>query len=123
MDKMMVEMQVSDQRVKDLLTGAMEGGSNYWYMIHEYVYADGVKKPEFPHIDLPFIEGCGLLIGDAEDEEATPNLLNKESLNKGLKIMSEKYPAHFGNFMSECDDAETSDVFLQCCLFGEIIFG
>jgi len=37
--------------------------------------------------------------------------------------MAEKYPRHFHNFLEENDDAETGDVFIQCCLFGEIVYG
>jgi hypothetical protein len=32
-------------------------------------------------------------------------------------------PRHFADVLNENDDAGTGDVFLQCCLFGEIIFG
>jgi len=118
---MNVSVAVTDQRIKDMLCCAMEGGSNYWYKIKEYQYADGVDKPEFPHIDLPFIDGCGILITDIDGGE--PELLNKPAMEKGLKIMSEMYPEHMADFMEENEDAETGDVFLQCCLFGEIIFG
>jgi hypothetical protein len=42
---------------------------------------------------------------------------------KGLQVMAEKYPVHFNNFDSDNFDAETGDVFLQCSLFGEIVYG
>ena len=37
--------------------------------------------------------------------------------------MGEHYPWQMENLLQENDDAETSDVFLQCCLFGKVIFG
>jgi hypothetical protein len=37
--------------------------------------------------------------------------------------MQEQYPRHFSNFISENYDAETGDVFLQCCLLGKVKFG
>jgi hypothetical protein len=40
-----------------------------------------------------------------------------------LALMAEKEPRHFGDFMGENDDATTSDVFLQLCLFGEVVYG
>jgi hypothetical protein len=125
-----VQTQISDERLKNLLCSALEGGSNYWYNILKYVIADNADQStiEFKHIDLPFIEGCGVMISDIEaeeDEEGAfePVLLNREAMQKGLQIMADKYNWHFQNFMTENDDAETGDVFLQCSLFGEIVFG
>jgi hypothetical protein len=49
--------------------------------------------------------------------------LNLRSIKKGLEVFASKYPRHFADFVSENDDASTGDVFLQCCLFGELVFG
>jgi hypothetical protein len=117
-----VKHKIEDQRLEDLLCGAFEGGSNYWYEITSYVNPNDAKVAH-KYLQLPFIEGCGVMVKDAEDEDAKPILLNRESMAKGLKVMSEKYDWHLKNFLEENDDAETSDVFLQCSLFGEIVFG
>jgi hypothetical protein len=45
------------------------------------------------------------------------------NIESGLQVMADKYPKHFADFMSEEDDCVTADVFLQCCLFGDIIYG
>lgn len=37
--------------------------------------------------------------------------------------MAEKWPRHFGNFISENEDAETGDVFIQLALLGDIVYG
>ena len=37
--------------------------------------------------------------------------------------MHQKYPNHYENFISENDDAETSDVALQLALFKELVYG
>jgi hypothetical protein len=83
-----VTNKIKEQRVKDLLCGAMEGGSNYWYNITEFINPNNVEV-QFKHIDLPFIDGCGIMIGDMEDEDAEPTLLNREAMEKGLRIMAE----------------------------------
>ena len=49
--------------------------------------------------------------------------LNFTTMKQGIQIMADKYPEHFANVINENDDAETGDVFLQCCLFGEVVFG
>lgn len=50
--------------------------------------------------------------------------LDRESIARGLQKFAQGVNAqHFGNWMSEQDDAITGDVFLQLCLFGEVIYG
>lgn len=41
----------------------------------------------------------------------------------GLSLMAEKYAEDFANFLSQDDDANTSDIFLQLALYAEVIFG
>ncbi len=124
---------VSHERINDLLCGAMEGGSNYWYCIDSFNYpvktgtlerhtkeSLGIK---FEHIELP-LKGGSLTISDMEGEEGDKTwTLNKEACVRGLKVMAEKYPTHFADWRNEDDDATTADVFLQCCLFGDIFYG
>lgn len=119
------QINLPEERIKDLLCCALEGGSNYWYNIKKYINPNKVKV-EFKHIDLPFIDGCGLVIEDIEeggDEGIHFNILNKESMQKGLQIMADKYPEHFKNIIEDNEDAETGDVFLQCSVLGDIVFG
>ena len=42
---------------------------------------------------------------------------------KGSQIMANKYTWHFDNFINDNADAETGDVFLQCSVLGDIVFG
>jgi hypothetical protein len=115
-----IKMTIPEQRIKDLLCNALESGSNYWYQIQKYINPNKIKVA-YKFLDLPFIDGCGVVIGDIEND-FKPVLLNKEAISKGLQVMSEKYTAHMQNFINDNDDADTGDVFLQCCLFGDVIF-
>ena len=109
---------LSTDRIASLLVGAFEGGSNYWYTLESYT-----KAPS----------GCldyeGVAAGDAtwivlDAEEPEEKLtLDRAALERGLRAMGEHYPWQMENLLQENDDAETSDVFLQCCLFGKVIFG
>jgi len=117
-------------RVRGLLCGALEGGSNYWYRIDDFVQPEVGDVPwpgeteRFRHLDYPVRKGGALVIHDKErgfDGVIKP--VNRETLVEGLKIMAEKYIRHFADFIEEKDDAETSDVFLQCVCFGEAIYG
>lgn len=141
-----VTNDVTMKQLLNLLVGAWEGGSNYWYLVKDQILADGVSlediKPEpqgrchkevagegeyYPrYMVVPFIPGCSLVITSLEDDEVNGKkewLLNLDTLAAGIQIMATKYPRHFADFKNEDDDAETADVFLQVCLFGEIIYG
>lgn len=128
-----IEHKVSLDKIANLICSAFEGGSNYWYEITEFVKPktitfmvdqdiDPEAKP-YAHIDYPLNEGGAVMVRDTEDEDSEPKRLDLESIQKGLKIMAKKYPRHMNDLLNENDDAETGDVFLQCCLFGEVIFG
>jgi hypothetical protein len=119
---------VSFENIGGLLCSAFEGGSNYWYEIHDYVEPkeitfQAMKGEVFPHIDYPLNVGGAVIVGDMEAPEEAPKRLDMAAIKNGLKVMAEKYPHHWQDFVSENDDAITGDVFLQCCLFGEIVFG
>ena len=126
-------IQVSRQRVSDLLCCALEGGSNYWYEIREFVkptaftfYTDR-EDSVFKHLDYPLNEGGQLHIADKNDsaEAHTTHILCLGSIAHGLTIMSgdPRYKRHWQDFLDENEDADTGDVFLQLCLYGEVVFG
>lgn len=123
--RLIVPLDIEDQRVIDLITSALEGGSNYWYIIDisQSRLVDGV---EFL-VEQPMKDGI-LHIELLDPDEGPINYktawrLSRASAEAGLVIMATKYPAHFADFLAENDDAITGDVFLQCALFGEVVFG
>jgi len=120
-----IRITVNEQRIKDLLCDALEGGSNYWYFIKSFNFPEGKTKHDFqyPHLDLPFTETGSLLITDIENPKFAGKLLDKKACLKGLQIMANKHPRHFGDFISENDDSTTGDVFLQCAILGDCIYG
>ncbi len=140
----MPTIEVSDEQLRYLLCSALEGGSNYWYMHTRSEFPAGVDYVDFekggrfgndewswPYL-IPFTDGCALIMttekaGDEAEFNADGSLkeyrLDRAALTKGIDIMAQKYPRHFANVMTENGDAETGDVYLQCCLFGEIVYG
>ena len=79
---------VTIQKVKDLLTTALEGGSNYWYSELEPLQTPKGKKPsdyEFWHLDIPF-EPTGLIgITDADGHE---HEIGIHTIKRGLENMA-----------------------------------
>jgi hypothetical protein len=135
---MKIETEVSLERIGDLLCSAFEGGSNYWYRIEKFVpppggvsysWGQGLGGGKiFRHISYPLSEGGGLFVTDIPDgdEGELPRkgkLLDLNALRSGLAVMANGYPRHYADVLTENDDATTGDVFLQCCLFGRVVYG
>ena len=144
---MLINIEAKEERLQDLLTSALEGGSNDWYFINEFNYPNKCPKCgeltpcttcpkcikitipqtkeslgiEFVHIELPF-KGGWLTFTVPEDEDGKEYILDMKAIQRGVKVMAERYPGHFSDWVSENDDAITGDVFLQCCLFGEVVY-
>lgn len=114
--------------VANLICCALEGGSNYWYLMD----LERSTEPEelwvhedfdgFRHIQWPLSRGGRLFIGNLFGDEEQ-GFLDLESVKRGLDVMAAKYPRHFGDFASEGEDGGTGDVFLQCALFGDVVYG
>jgi hypothetical protein len=113
-----------------MLCSAFEGGSNYWYEIKsvkapeafEFRYMPDLLDKPCSYTDYPTNVGGHLIVGDDEGDMEDA-MLNLPALHQGLQVMAEKCPNYFRDLMNDNDDAFTADVFLQCCLWGEVIFG
>jgi hypothetical protein len=124
------QVEVPMRRVADLLCCAFEGGIGYWACITGYVKPEdsGGRRRRFmgdapKYIDYP-LSPCGAaLIEDVEDEDHKQYRLDILAVERGFKVMQQKCPKHFANWLVENDDAITGDVFVQCCIFGDVIYG
>lgn len=118
----------------DLLSSALEGGSNYWYVIKKKTPPTEIvfrSEPEAPLgrmylQDYPINPGGSLLFSTVDDDEIDGKkefLLDRAALERGIKLMEEEYPHHFHDALNETGDADTGDVLLQLCLFSRVVFG
>lgn len=118
----MVQHAVEPQRLTDLLTCALEGGSNYWYLLDT---DKSDKAGQRYWSDAP--EHGGSLRFTTNDRDYVNGqcewTLTWRSMVNGLQVMATKYPHHMAAVLDENEDADTGDVFLQCALFGEVVFG
>jgi len=116
-------MPITVERVKDLLCCAIEGGSNYWCKYMDRMGGISPTQAEYRQ-DVPFVEGGWLEVTEDENEgEGRTFRLDLDAIKKGLQVFAVKYPRHFADFITQNDDATTGDVFLQCCCFGDAIYG
>ena len=129
--KIQVVTEISFQRIADLICCGMEGGIGYWSRIVGYdkpsERAFAHSEEVYRHIEYPLNPGGAvkLEIDDPIDNKSTQTIykLDLKAIKRGLDVMNEKYPRHMANFLQENEDADTGDVFIQCCLFGEVVFG
>jgi len=129
--KVTTEVEIPLERVADMLCCAFEGGSNYWYHIKvkkapeqfTFRYMPDLMEKPTSYTDFPTNRGGYLIVGDNEDS-MPDGLLDLGTIRAGLQLMaSDKWSHHFKNLMNDNDDAETGDVFLQLCLWGDVVFG
>lgn len=122
-----ISQEVTLEHFETIITGALEGGSNYWYCLGEGIPPrDENQTPLSTRIAHCLFNDptYKLQIMDLEDEEGEPlGYVTQESMLKAFQIISKQYPWHYTNLISENDDAETADVFFQVATMGEIVFG
>lgn len=130
---MKLELEINKGRIADLLCSGFEGGINYWAFGRNItnpseapkVYLEDFAEWDeiYPHCHYPLVDGGVYQVTDTTEDQYQIYTLTLPKVESGLKLMAEKYPHHFGNWLSEDDDATTGDVFIQCCLFGEVKYG
>jgi hypothetical protein len=116
-----VEQTFTQERIEDLLCCAFEGGIGYWAQIKT---AKTVKDADYAH-QFP-TRGGSVTLSDSTGEgwpEVRTEQLDFLALTAGLQTMADKYPKHLADFTQDNEDAETGDVFVQCAIFGDVIFG
>ena len=123
-DSFHVTTTINHERVANLLCSAFEGGSNYWYCdLEEGHVPDGVTY-KFFHMELPLKGGSVVfdVQGSAKEDDGQL-VLDGPAIQRGLQVMAKEYPSHLADVLTENDDSTTGDVFLQCCVFGKLIYG
>lgn len=126
--EMEIKIKVPEDKIKDILITAIESPpGEHWCKLTDYCQAPGLDL-----YDSFFLNNAGWmefteLNPDSGSPSAEVHTLSwfgdLNSIQNGLKVMAEKAPSHFGDFMDDTHDAITADVFLQCCLLGEIVYG
>lgn len=125
-----VTMSIPKSRIADLLCYAFEGGVGYWCRIVGYREPDEPRSiwgedTIYRHVDYPLTGGavvCQVTEDETGDEPKTM-VLDQAAVERGLRLMAEKAPRHWADFLTENEDACTGDVFVQLALLGEIVYG
>lgn len=120
--KFEVKTVVSDETVVDVLTTALEGGSNYWYYMPDLTMVREKKSGEYTsEVIIRSVledETVKVPVYDLENEKEILGYLSRENIQKGLDL----YVSERGVFTDDLD-GEESDIFFQYVVIGEITFG
>lgn len=120
-----VTVQVSKEAVANLLSSGFEGHmTKHWCRI----MCTDPNHLKMPIYDYPLHGGsvtCRLDDGETKETDRvyTPLVLNWRSILSGLRVMADRYPRSFAELRDGSGDAVTGDVFIQCCLLGEVRYG
>lgn len=121
--------KITDQRREDMIVGALEGGSNYWYWIGEEAcrIMDKAcidhKEPFAIRFWKTIQAGKTLPVHDIEDIDNKLGDISLQSIEEGERLMIVKYPKHYLDIINEEDDAITADVWFQFCTLKNLIYG
>ena len=135
-----INITVSDRVIIDQICAAIEGGIAYWANGYKPVGTAAHKaaaaqiygfEPDAPDQTFDYaadpgwkyalpLAGGKLVFDVFEDKPAS---LDKAAIERGLVVLATEYPSRLAEILSESGDAETADVFVQCCLFGEVVYG
>jgi hypothetical protein len=139
MKQFIVPVKITATRVADMLCGAFEGGSRGWarYDTSKSIKPNRIDFDQFkderefcgydtghvyPYVHWVMSPGGYLHVHDCEDYN-THWMLGLPEVEKGLVLMAEKAPQHFGDLISGNDDADTHDIAVQLMCMGEIVYG
>jgi hypothetical protein len=131
-----VTIEISSRRIADMFDGAIEGN----YMTRSWCESITVSEDQYetylteaggPWYDNPdFFSQSGYEIivehdGKNSDEGArdSTTIITPKMMQQGLQIMATKYSKHFVDMIEERDDNITQDVFLQCIVLKDVVFG
>jgi hypothetical protein len=123
-----LQVRVPLRRLAYLLHAAYDGCA-YWAQIVGYEDPpDGssiVSAGSGDAVNYP-LTGGAVLISNAPAEapgEVTIARLDLAAIARGLRLMYDTQPRHYCDFIGGNEDAITGDVFLQLCLYGEVVYG
>lgn len=136
MNSIEIKTTVSRERILDMLVGALEGGSNYWYWLPNSE-ADKARELHGVIDGTPLADKLlnyvwetdnKIIITDIEedDPEDVSNSLGEFSfanILRGTQLMQKDYPEHFADMVNESDDGTTSDVWFQLVVLGKLVYG
>jgi len=115
-------VELEDQQIEDLLCTAFEGGVGYWCRIVSYIEPENADMLTYKHSEYP-VNGDAVVCQAVVEAEPKDRVLDRAAVERGLRLMAERYPRHWADVIEETTDATTGDIFVQCALLGDVVYG
>ena len=125
---MKLKLNLEYETFEDIIVTALEGGSNYWYMLGNI---EGIELHSKMHKTLSERIAYGLWhnkdarvdILDLEDEDELLGTLTYDSVRENMKLACKDHMKEINMMISEDYDAWTADTLFQVLVMGEVTFG
>ena len=126
-----IKREMDYDSFEDLIVTALEGGSNYWYMIDldnstGFIkkYADDSRPKSIRIADALYNnEESSVTILDTEDEEETLGVLTHQSVRKTLEDFPKDHQWALDNVLNGDYDANDADVVFQVLVMDDVVYG
>ncbi len=126
---MKLELELDYEIFKNTIITALEGGSNYWYMLGDIKgcpFSDGLTEKALSEriaYGLWHNKDARVVIWDAEEEEELLGVLTYDSVREGMQLACKDYMKEINMMISGDYDAWTADTLFQVLVMGEVTFG
>jgi len=129
---MKITRTISREALDSVFVTALEGGSNYWYLLSEKAVTlvrGAVPKSKNPYFASAMLEAVmdhniEVPINDAEDEDEVLGVISLTTMNDRLQKLAESDDAWaLDEVLDEEYDATSADVVFQYIVMGEVVFG
>ena len=126
-----VSREMDYDSFEDMIVTALEGGSNYWYLLDlnnsiGFIkkYADDQRPMTIRIADALYNnEDSSVVVLDTEDEEETLGTLTYQSVRKTLENFPKDHQWALDNVLNGDYDANDADVVFQVLVMGEVVYG
>jgi len=128
--KVSINIELTREVLEDIFVTALEGGSNYWYLIQE----EAIKKVRevVPDRSIPFSQALfsavydhnvDVDIHDIEEPEEAVGTISMSTMNERIqKCATDDNSWAILNEINEHGDATSSDVIFQYIVLGEVVY-
>jgi hypothetical protein len=124
-------VEITIERIKDLLCCAFEGGIDYWGFAKHLTLAQREEiKTDYYH-ERPAMGGSLTILDNETQEEL--GIIDMESMKQALQYMADGtdkngkdcpgFKKHWDWILRENEDAGTGDIFVQLAVMGVVEFG
>lgn len=126
---MKVSIELSSKKIADLMVTVIEGNNMVaaWctgiHLLSENPDNTEIWYANPKVYDKSFTIEVDELLDESKEpkgDNIASHVVGSADFAKGLALMLEKSPDHFGDFICENYDIVTADVFLQYVVFGEV---